>query len=323
MPSIHYSSFEAGAGGAGGGRPDAGGLPRPDAERARRRARRHRAGAPRGLVDGARGRPSRARAWCRPSKARSPCSACSRSRARTCTRATSGCATRHTEGLRPVGRYIERWTRSGEVQRFIVDRADRCDVPVIENSNIDATIGAVMDLVLASAERLGAVGSGLDAADDGRAAPASASSTRGRPSAPPSASARFLGAGSQTSAEEAAFSGMRSALDVAADLGSGRHRRRRRAPTQLVAGGEIGAGGEAVDLALDPLEGRGVVARGGQGAMSIVAVAGRDSMPPLPDMYMRQIAVGPRARGASRPPEAGRGQRRRDRRGVRPCRRTT
>ncbi len=48
------------------------------------------------------------------------------------------------------------------MQGFIVDRAGRCDVPVIENSNIDATIGAVMDLVLASAERLGAVGSGLE-----------------------------------------------------------------------------------------------------------------------------------------------------------------
>ncbi len=46
----------------GGGRPDARRLPRPDAERPRRRACRHRAGAARGLVDGARGRPSRARA---------------------------------------------------------------------------------------------------------------------------------------------------------------------------------------------------------------------------------------------------------------------
>jgi fructose-1,6-bisphosphatase II len=65
----------------------------------------------------------------------------------------------------------------------------------------------------------------------------------------------------------------------------------------LVPGTEIGAGGESVDLALDPLEGRGVVARGGQGAMSIVAVGGPGSMPALPDMYMRQLAVGPRARG--------------------------
>jgi fructose-1,6-bisphosphatase II len=67
---------------------------------------------------------------------------------------------------------------------------------------------------------------------------------------------------------------------------------------RLAPGDEVGGGGDAVDLALDPLEGRGVVARGGQGAMSIVAVAGRGSMPALPDMYMRQLAVGPRARGA-------------------------
>ena len=67
-----------------------------------------------------------------------------------------------TEGLRPVGRYIEQLDEIRRVQDFIVDRAQRCDVPVIENSSIDATIGAVMDLVLASAERLGAVGSGLE-----------------------------------------------------------------------------------------------------------------------------------------------------------------
>jgi len=111
------------------------------------------------------------------------------------------------------------------------------------------------------------------------------------------ASARFLGAGSQTSAEEAAFSSMRSALDslpisgrivIGGDEGA----------ELLVPGTEVGAGGDRVDLALDPLEGRGVVARGGQGAMSIVAVAGPGSMPTLPDMYMRQLAVGPRARGA-------------------------
>ena len=111
------------------------------------------------------------------------------------------------------------------------------------------------------------------------------------------ASARFLGAGSQESAEEAAFSSMRSALNLLPI--SGRVVIGGDEDTdKLVAGTEIGAGGEEVDLAVDPLEGRGVVARGGQGAMSIVAVAGRDSMLPLPDMYMRQIAVGPRARGA-------------------------
>jgi fructose-1,6-bisphosphatase II len=110
------------------------------------------------------------------------------------------------------------------------------------------------------------------------------------------ASGRWLGAGSQSSAEEAAFSGMRAALErlpisgrVVVGSDESGH--------ELVPGTDVGAGGEEVDLALDPLEGRGVVARGGQGAMSMVAVGERGSLPALPDMYMRQLAVGPRARG--------------------------
>ena len=67
---------------------------------------------------------------------------------------------------------------------------------------------------------------------------------------------------------------------------------------QLAAGSSIGAGGEAYDLALDPLEGRAVVARGGTNAISMIAASPRGSMPSLPDMYMRKMAVGPRARGA-------------------------
>src|SRR2546427_11618717 len=66
----------------------------------------------------------------------------------------------------------------------------------------------------------------------------------------------------------------------------------------LGRGQRVGAGGEQVDLALDPLEGRGVVARGGGGAMSMIAVGEPGSLQTLPDMYMRKLAVGPRARAA-------------------------
>ena len=59
----------------------------------------------------------------------------------------------------------------------------------------------------------------------------------------------------------------------------------------------VGAGGEEYDLALDPLEGRAVVARGGTNAISMIAASPLGSMPSLPDMYMRKMAVGPRARG--------------------------
>jgi fructose-1,6-bisphosphatase II len=40
-----------------------------------------------------------------------------------------------------------------------------------------------------------------------------------------------------------------------------------------------------------------VTARGGNNALSMIAVGPRGSMPSLPDMYMRKMAVGPRARG--------------------------
>src|SRR4029453_1694508 len=48
---------------------------------------------------------------------------------------------------------------------------------------------------------------------------------------------------------------------------------------------------------LDPLEGGGVVARGGSGAMSMIAVGAPGRFTTLPDFYMRKMAVGPRARG--------------------------
>jgi fructose-1,6-bisphosphatase II len=52
-----------------------------------------------------------------------------------------------------------------------------------------------------------------------------------------------------------------------------------------------------VDLAVDPLEGRSVVARGDYGAMAMIAVGDAGSFPSLPQMYMRKMAVGPVARG--------------------------
>jgi fructose-1,6-bisphosphatase II len=110
------------------------------------------------------------------------------------------------------------------------------------------------------------------------------------------ASARWLGQGDQDGAEEAAYTGMQAALERLPISG----RVAIEAPEEsdvLVIGDHVGAGGDEVDLALDPLEGRGVVARGGSGAMSMVAVGERGTLTSLPDMYMRQMAVGPVARG--------------------------
>jgi fructose-1,6-bisphosphatase II len=110
-------------------------------------------------------------------------------------------------------------------------------------------------------------------------------------------SARWLGRADQEGAEEAAAAGMHWSLDIIPIRGrivfgsSGDER-------GLAPGSMIGAGGPEVDLALDPLEGRGVVARGGNGAMSMIAVGEPGRLLTLPDMYMRKLAVGPLARGS-------------------------
>jgi fructose-1,6-bisphosphatase II len=70
-------------------------------------------------------------------------------------------------------------------------------------------------------------------------------------------------------------------------------------PEELVEAPErLGGGGSAADLALVPLEGGGaLVARGGNGAMSMMVAGEHGSLLTVPDMYMRKMAVGPRARG--------------------------
>jgi fructose-1,6-bisphosphatase II len=110
------------------------------------------------------------------------------------------------------------------------------------------------------------------------------------------AGARWLGRADELAALEAAASGMRGeleALPIDGKIvigGAGE--------TDLLQSGDrIGSGGETVDLAVDPLEGSGIVARGGSGAMSMIAVGEPGSLQTLPDMYMRKMAVGPVARG--------------------------
>jgi 2-phosphoglycerate kinase len=62
-----------------------------------------------------------------------------------------------SDGVRPVRKYLDRLADIRRVQELIVRRADRAGVPVIENTNIEASIRTVMDLVLEGAERLEAV----------------------------------------------------------------------------------------------------------------------------------------------------------------------
>jgi fructose-1,6-bisphosphatase II len=68
-------------------------------------------------------------------------------------------------------------------------------------------------------------------------------------------------------------------------------------PGVLSVGDEVGAGGPEVDLAVEPVEGLSLLIKGQQGSISAVAVAPRGSMLRTPDMYMRKLIVGPRAKG--------------------------
>jgi len=59
-----------------------------------------------------------------------------------------------SSGVRPMDKYVDALPEIRKIQRYIVERARRNDVPVIENTSLDAAIGSVMELVLATADSL-------------------------------------------------------------------------------------------------------------------------------------------------------------------------
>jgi len=58
-----------------------------------------------------------------------------------------------TGGLRAMDKYLDRLDDIRRIQSYIVGRARRESVPVIENTNVERTIDQVMELVMRSAER--------------------------------------------------------------------------------------------------------------------------------------------------------------------------
>lgn len=66
----------------------------------------------------------------------------------------------------------------------------------------------------------------------------------------------------------------------------------------LYIGEKVGNGnGPKVDIAVDPLEGTNLVAKGLPGAIAVLAAAPAGCLLHAPDMYMEKIAVGPEAAG--------------------------
>ena len=64
----------------------------------------------------------------------------------------------------------------------------------------------------------------------------------------------------------------------------------------LFNGEEIGCGGPAVDIAVDPIDGTTLTSLGRPNAIAVIAVAERGTMfNPGPCVYMEKIATGPEA----------------------------
>jgi fructose-1,6-bisphosphatase II len=110
---------------------------------------------------------------------------------------------------------------------------------------------------------------------------------------------RWVGKGDKTSADRAATEAMRRSLESieisgTVVIGEGEMDE---AP-MLYIGEKVGSGnGQQVDIAVDPLEGTNICAKGLSGSIATIALAPRGGFLHAPDMYMEKIAVGPSARG--------------------------
>src|ERR1044072_6710660 len=111
---------------------------------------------------------------------------------------------------------------------------------------------------------------------------------------------RWIGRGDKESADQAAVDGMRAILDPG-PMGRGGGvvggEGERDEAAMLFNGEEVGDGhGPAVDVAVDPLEGTRLTAKGQPNAIAVIAVAERGTMFfPGAAVYMDKIATGPEA----------------------------
>lgn len=111
---------------------------------------------------------------------------------------------------------------------------------------------------------------------------------------------KWLGRGDKNVADGAAVNAMRIVLnqidiDGTIVIGEGEIDE---AP-MLYIGERVGTGqGDAVDIAVDPIEGTRMTAMGQANALAVLAVGDKGSFLNAPDMYMEKLIVGPGAKGA-------------------------
>jgi fructose-1,6-bisphosphatase II len=111
------------------------------------------------------------------------------------------------------------------------------------------------------------------------------------------AAGRWMGRGDKNAADGAAVDAMRLVLNSVSMngvvvIGEGE---KDEAP-MLYNGEEIGSGGSACDIAVDPIDGTTLTSLGRNNAISVIALSERGTMfDPGPCVYMDKIAVGPAA----------------------------
>jgi fructose-1,6-bisphosphatase II len=111
------------------------------------------------------------------------------------------------------------------------------------------------------------------------------------------AAGRWVGRGDKETADQAAVDAMRVMLNTVSMegvvvIGEGE---KDEAP-MLFNGEEIGSGGPACDIAVDPIDGTTLTSMGRNGAIAVIALAPRGTMfDPGPCVYMDKIATGPEA----------------------------
>ncbi len=111
-------------------------------------------------------------------------------------------------------------------------------------------------------------------------------------------SGRLMGKGDKEGADQLAVDGMhaefaKTPITGTVVIGEGEMDE---AP-MLYIGEKVGMGGEEVDIAVDPLEGTNLVAKGQNGAIAVLAIAPKGCLLYAPDMYMEKLCVGPRGKG--------------------------
>ncbi len=112
------------------------------------------------------------------------------------------------------------------------------------------------------------------------------------------AAGRWMGRGDKHAADKAAVEAMRSAfnhLDISGEIVIGEGERDK-AP-MLYIGEKVGAGGEEIDIAVDPLEGTNLTAYGQSNSLAVLAFGPKGTLLNAPDTYMYKVATGPLAAG--------------------------